>query len=138
MLLTLSLFGLQKAPLNTTIEFLGFDSMMGIARAYVLLMYLANICVLQLICKLSASGQTEFRDVVYGGIAVQFSGVILAATTEKLLGIFSIVPVFVVTVLLLVKVSGLSPRSASWAAGIYYTYHLVSLVLLRLIADKVR
>ncbi len=138
MLLTLSLLTVHKAPLNTTIDFLGWESMMGPARGYVLAMYFFNICALQLICLVAAKGQTDFGEVVMGSIVIQFCEFLVSETTAKFLGVFSILPIFGVTVLVLAKLCGLSLRSGIRVGIIYYTYHVVSLLLIILLANSMK
>ena len=136
MLHALLLLGISKAPLNTTIEFVGFDSMMGLGRAYVLLMFLVNLGVLQVVCPMVAKGETEPGEVMYGGFAIQFCEFVLSATLGEYLGVFSIVPIFLTTVLLLAKLCGMSLRGAGKVASVYYAYHVVSLFAIRLVAAK--
>jgi len=131
-------FGIEKAPLNTNIQLVGFESMMGLGRAYVLFMFAVNLLALQGICKLAAKGQTEFSEIVYASLAIQFCELILSAVGGHFLGVFSIIPIFLVTVLLLIGFCGMSLKCARNVGGIYYVYHLVSLVTIRLIANALK
>ena len=59
-----SLFQFGKAPLNTTIEFVGFETLMGLGGAYFQVMFLVNLCALRLLCGLAAKGQTCFAEII--------------------------------------------------------------------------
>lgn len=60
----------------------------------------------------------------------------LNATISKWLGVYSLGPIYVVTVLLLMKSCELPLSSASKIGGLYYAYHAVSVICLRLIFQR--
>jgi hypothetical protein len=130
------LLNLRKAPLNTTAELLGFDSLMGPGRALVFMMYLLNIAVIHLICKLAADGQTELSDVTYSAILIQFGGILFSEVGGKFIGILSIIPIFLVTVLLFMRICGLPLRKANVVTTLYYAWQACSLLFLRMLILK--
>jgi len=135
---SVSVLAISKAPLNTTFELVGFDSIMGLGRAYLLLMFLINLGVLQLISAVAAKGEAGVEEVLYTGLTIQFSEIVLSAIAGQFLGIFSLIPIFLLTSFLFVKLAGMSLRSAGKVTTIYYIYHVVSLFVARWIVARLQ
>jgi hypothetical protein len=119
-------------------DLLGNGVQVGQSRACFILVYFANIFVLLLICRLAARDQTEFGEVVYGGIAIQFCEIILSGTVGRFSGKVAIVTIFLATVFVLTRLCGLSLRRASEVGLIYYTWRIGSFLLLGIVDRRMK
>ncbi len=137
MIATLSLFGIEKAPLNSDVVLVGLHSLMGIGKAYLSLVSLVNLCVLRLLCAIVAKEQTEFREVFCVFIIAMPSEMLISELTSRFMGVFSIVPIFFVTMLLLMRFCGIVLTKAAAISGLYYVYQAISIILVRMVWLKV-
>ncbi len=133
MIVGLSLFALQKAPLNSDIQFLGLRSLMGVGGAYVLLMYFINVSVLRLLCHIIAWGQTELREVVFAGVLSEICGFIISEGLSRYIGGLSILPIYVVTVVIVMVLCDLSVSKSALIGLVYYAYQAAWLFLLKML-----
>jgi hypothetical protein len=132
MTLALSLFGIEKAPLNTDPALVG-GSMMGAGGAYVLVMYLINVCVLYILSAIIAKEEIGLREVLYVVVLAEMFGFLVNEAAADALGILAIPPILIMTVLLLIRITGVRASKAATITGVYYLFHATSAVFIRTI-----
>lgn len=122
---------INRAPLKTDLQLLGIRSHIGIGRAFLWVVYLLNMLVLALLCRSLAKGQTELQKIVYTSLAMELCGFVLNQTISRVVGVFSLIPIWLIGIILLKSICGLDVKRSSAIARVYYLYQAISFLILR-------
>lgn len=128
-MLAFSLFGIEKAPLNSDPALVG-GSLMGAGGAYVLVMYLINVCVLYFLRAIIAKEEIGSREVIYVVVLAEIFGFLVNEAAADFLGVLAIVPILIVMVLLLILITGVRASKAVTIAGAYYLFQATSILFI--------
>ena len=127
---------LERAPLNTDTDLLGFDSAIGLARGWRYLAYLFNLVALAGLTYAIARDEAEFSWFLYAYLGSILGGILLSFALSPFIGAFALLPIVLLTAGLLYWLCGVSVGRALLIGAAYHICQILSIILFKLIESR--
>lgn len=119
-----SLGWVDRAPLNTDSSLVGFQSALGLAKAYRYLAYLLNGVALAALLFACARQEADFTYYGYVYVGVTLGGMLFSFALSPLLHVYAILPITIYTAFLLIRFCGLGVARGATVAILFQYYQM--------------
>jgi hypothetical protein len=127
---------LDRAPLNTDVQFVDPSLRWGLARAYGYLAFLLNLPVLAGLIYAFERERADFSYFVYVFFGILVGSLLLSLLLSPHLGAFSIIPIVALETFLLARFCLDSLKSTLAVVAAYHAFQIAYILAYRAIAAK--
>jgi hypothetical protein len=126
---------LERAPLNTDVQFVDPSLQWGLARACRWLAFLVNLPVLAGLVYAFERARADFSYFIYVFFGILVGSFLLSAVLSPFIGVFSVAPIIAFETFLLARFCLASLRSAFLVAVLYHAFQIGYIFAYRAIAS---